>query len=290
MIAFLERSHRLANSTQSADRITVTHRQRDVHESQSIAQCSAFCFGTQIHRYHCHQIEPSSPTAETVQIAVHRSCDRGKHDIVQCPAERGVDRLDIAQRGVDPRDATTSADVNVIGRRRCLTADRSAQLHSGAARGAHGRSPLMRLACERRGSPHGLHGASNVLRHGCAKRFGRGWQWPRPPGLRRVCGVRRRLVEIEDQGRDVHARDAVGEAVVHLADQAEAVFVEALDQPQLPKRPIPMKPFGENATDKVDELSLGARNRQGGGMNVAFEAEVRVVDPLWIGYARGDEL
>ena len=58
--------------------------------------------------------------------------------------------------------------------------------------------------------------------------------------------------------------DAVDEGVVALADDREAVVVEALDQPQLPERLAAVELLGEDPRGQVPQLLLGARRPERG--------------------------
>src|SRR5215203_4507491 len=58
----------------------------------------------------------------------------------------------------------------------------------------------------------------------------------RAPRLALVGELRGYRLGVEQDGREVDARDAVDERVVRLGDQCEAVALEPLDQPRLPQR------------------------------------------------------
>ena len=95
----------------------------------------------------------------------------------------------------------------------------------------------------------------------------------------RAGGWSRLLLEVEEDGGDVDAGDAVDERVVALADDREAVAVEPLDQPQLPERLGAVELLGEDPRREVAQLLLGARRRQRGVAHVVVEVEEGVVDP-----------
>ncbi len=107
-------------------------------------------------------------------------------------------------------------------------------------------------------------------------------------GGRRGGGGRIRL-EVEQDGGYVNPGDAVDQRVVALADDREAVALEALDQPQLPERLRAVELLGEDPRGEVAQLLLGARRRQGGLADVVVEVEVGVVDPDRAALAEGDE-
>ena len=102
---------------------------------------------------------------------------------------------------------------------------------------------------------------------------------PRRPLRRPRRRVRRLRLEVEEDGRDVDPGDAVDQRVVALADDREAVALEALDQPQLPERLRAVELLGEDPGGEVAQLLLGARRRQRGLAHVVVEVEVGVVDP-----------
>ena len=74
-----------------------------------------------------------------------------------------------------------------------------------------------------------------------------------------------------------------------LADDREAVVVQALDQPQLPERLAAIELLGEDPRGEVAQLLLGAGRRQRGLPHVVVEVEVRVVDPDRPALVEGDE-
>ena len=109
------------------------------------------------------------------------------------------------------------------------------------------------------------------------------------PG-RRLLGRAGRLgVEVEEDGRDVDAGDAVDEGVVALADDREAVAGQALDQPQLPERLRAVELLGEDPRRQVAQLLVGTGRRQRGLADVVVEVEVGVVDPDRPPLGEGDE-
>ena len=93
-------------------------------------------------------------------------------------------------------------------------------------------------------------------------------------------GDRRRVGrEVEQDRREVDARDAVDQRVVGLGDQREAVVLEALDQPHLPQRLRAVELLGEDPRGQVLQLLPAARRGQRGVADVVLEVEARVVDP-----------
>ena len=113
---------------------------------------------------------------------------------------------------------------------------------------------------------------------------GRASQGGGEPGLALRLGV-----EVEEDGGDVDAGDAVDQRVVALADDREAAVAQALDQPQLPERLAAVELLGEDPRRQVAQLLLGAGRRQRGLAHVVVEVEVRVVDPDRPALVEGDE-
>ena len=151
------------------------------------------------------------------------------------------------------------------------------------------RSDLTRPAQHGAEAADDLPGAGGPLAPGVAEQLQIGRLRPRRP-LRRPHRLARRLrLEVEEDGGDVDARDAVDEGVVALADDREAVAVEALDQPQLPERLGAVELLGEDPRRQVAELLLGARRGQRGLAHVVVEVEVGVVDPDRAALVEGHE-
>jgi hypothetical protein len=78
--------------------------------------------------------------------------------------------------------------------------------------------------------------------------------------------------------------------VVGLRQHGEAVAaVEALDNPHLPERLVPVEALAEDAAREAPELLLGARLGEGRVADVVAQVEVRVVDPARPALAERDE-
>ena len=121
-----------------------------------------------------------------------------------------------------------------------------------------------------------LRDALDPARDAAARRSARGAAPTGAPGGVRPTGHR---VRVEQHGREVDAGDAVDERVVRLADQREAVALEALHEPHLPERLRAVEPLGEDAPGQQRELVVVARRGQRGVADVVLEVEARVVDP-----------
>ena len=115
-------------------------------------------------------------------------------------------------------------------------------------------------------------------------RLGPGRPFRRPQRGRGRVGL-----EVEEDGGYVNPGDAVDERVVALADDREAVALEALDEPQLPERLRAVELLGEDPRGEVAQLLLGAGRRQGGLADVVIEVQVGVVDPDRAPLAERDE-
>ena len=153
-------------------------------------------------------------------------------------------------------------------------------------------TPAQHLA---RAAQRGADAADDLLRAGQALaqrvaeqlqvgRFGAG-----QPGRGGGGRALRLGVEVEEDGGDVDAGDAVDQRVVALADDREAVVAQPLDQPQLPERLAAVELLGEDPRRQVAQLLLGAGRRQRGLAHVVVEVEVGVVDPDRAPLVEGDE-
>ncbi len=186
--------------------------------------------------------------------------------------------------GADEGDAAVGADFDVEGGR--------GRGHAGAdhlARVADPAQDLARAAQRGADAADDLARAGGALAQGVAEQLEVGRLRARRPLRRPHRRVRRLLLEVEEDGGDVDAGDAVDERVVALADDREAVAVEALDQPQLPERLAAVELLGEDPRRQVAQLLLGAGRRQRGLAHVVVEVEVGVVDPDRAALVEGDE-
>ncbi len=132
------------------------------------------------------------------------------------------------------------------------------------------------------------HGATEPARHppqglpdaarGAAGERGAGGRLVRAPGLLRANRLGGRL-DVEEEGADVDRREAVGERVVGLVDDREAVVLEALDQDQLPERARAIEGRREDLADEIVELGVVAGGREADPAHVVGQVEVGIVDP-----------
>jgi hypothetical protein len=74
-----------------------------------------------------------------------------------------------------------------------------------------------------------------------------------------------------------------------LADDREAVAVEALGEPHLPKRLRAIELLREDPRGEVSQLLLGAGGREAGAPHVVLEVQVRIIDPDRPTLAEGHE-
>src|SRR5205823_7217170 len=70
---------------------------------------------------------------------------------------------------------------------------------------------------------------------------------------------------------DLDAGDPVEHAMVRLADDGEARFAQALHQPHLPERLVPIERLREQAADQLLQLGFSARRGQSGVAHVVLE-------------------
>ncbi len=79
---------------------------------------------------------------------------------------------------------------------------------------------------------------------------------------------------------DLVARHAVDHGVVDLGQHRRPALGEALDQVQLPQRPVAIERAREDPRDGLGELAVRRRRRDGRLADVEVEVEVRVLDPV----------
>ena len=179
------------------------------------------------------------------------------------PPSSSLTPLEVRERGLDPAEAAVRADLDVEGGvgsaparpRECAGGDGGVeQLVRRPARAAEHAAK----------APVDLAGADDALDHRLGEELRAGRLGVGDPLLERGRRRFRRLLEVEEDGGDVDAGDAVDHAVVGLADDREAAVLEALDQPQLPQRLRAVELLGEEARGEVAELLLAAgRGKRG---------------------------
>ena len=91
---------------------------------------------------------------------------------------------------------------------------------------------------------------------------------------------------VEQRGQDVHAGDAVDQAMVDLDQHREATLRESFDEGRLPERTAAIEGTLEQPGDQRLQLRVGARRRQVAVADVIVEVEILVVDPHRLVQAR----
>ena len=81
-------------------------------------------------------------------------------------------------------------------------------------------------------------------------------------------------LDVEQDRRDVDARDAVDQAVVRLGDHREAPALDLVDEPDLPQRLRAVEALGEHAPGHVAQLLEARGRRQRGVADVVAGVEV----------------
>ena len=207
------------------------------------------------------QLQPLGAHAARAQPALQRTRDDVEEHVVDGAAERVLDRLELGQVGVDPDHAPVRAAVLVErGLRRARDQARGhlahrldgvAGLPERAARVGH-RGHRVTGQAERR-----AHEVGHPLgRDGRVRRLGR--RRPRVGGAVDRVGV---AVEVEQHRGDVHAADAVDQAVVGLVDEREAVGLEPVHEPDLPQRLGAVQALGEDPAGQQAQLLEAPRRR-----------------------------
>ena len=217
-------------------------------------------------------------------VVAERPGDDREDDVVDGPAVGVLDPLEVVEVGADEGEPAVRADLDVERRAR--------RRHPGLEHlpgRADAAQHLARAAQGRADAADDLLGAGEPLADRVAQQVEVGRLRPRRP-FRRPQRRRGRVgLEVEEDRGDVDPGDAVDERVVALADDREAVALEALDQPQLPERLRAVELLGEDPRGEVAQLLLGAGGGEGGLADVVVEVEVGVVDPDRAALAEGDE-
>ena len=215
--------------------------------------------------------------AARLEQSGERTADGREHDVVHRAAERVADFLGDVERHPYELEPALGPDARVQRqtRRERVPPDQRAE---GTGEAADLIDDLLR--CIRRvatgaDDPGRLR---DPLAHGVEhepRRVGRGRRLPRWRVEHRRLGG-----EVEEDGRDVDTRHAVRERVVRLVDQPHVpAVVEALDEPQLPQRPVAVEELAHQALGQREEVAPAPRLRELGEVHVAGDVEAVVVDP-----------
>ncbi len=215
-----------------------------------------------------------------LHVRPQRAGHHGQHDVVDRAAQPRLDRLELGEVAVGPREAPVRADLDVVrARRRALQAraQHRAEAVGGApellgrsSRGARARRPrpaaassgaLARSASASAisvaalGSGRGNHGGGGSgggAGSAAASNSTVAMSTPETPSTRQWC------------------------VFVIIAKRPPSTLV---DQPDLPQRLAAVQPLGEHAPGQVAQLLEAGGLGQRGVAHVVAGVEVRVVDP-----------
>ena len=279
----------LADQMQALGRVVAPDRQRRHHRRDPVAQRPVLLVGADADRDHRPQLELVGVEAARPQVAAKGAGHGREDDVVDGSAELVLDPLELVEVGGHVGEAAVRPDLDVErgARRREPGADqlagRGRRPRAAARRCAAGRA-ARRARRER--SRAGLVARSSSASASSLAQLGSGrgsHSGPSGGWAGRLGGG------VEEDAGYVNPRDPVDEGVVGLADDREAVAVEALGEPHLPERLGAVELLGEDPRRKVSQLLLGARGREGGAPHVVLEVQMRVVDPDRPALAEGHE-
>jgi hypothetical protein len=219
-----------------------------------------------------------TPPARAQEGAERAGHDR-EHHVVDRPAERFLDRLELLEAGAHHGDPPVRSGRHVERRVRWGVEGHPRDVADALDHLARPREQVLRARRRSKGSRRHLrrrlHGAQQPGRRelgGARGRFGH----PRRRGLARG---RPLDGQVEKHRREVDARDAVDHGVMGLREHREPARSEALDEPQLPQRLGAVEGLGEDPAGEVEQRPLRAGRRQPGVADVEGEVEARIVDP-----------
>ena len=183
------------------------------------------------HRHHRLEADALGGLAVQPHVVAERAGHHRQHDVVDGPAERVLDRLELPEVRPYPGEPAVGADPHVERARRSGPKPRPGECAHAPERlaGAPGHRP--RAAQRRPDAAHDLAGYRRALEQRVGKQLGAARQRAREPrlvGRRHRQRVRR---GIEQHGCDVDAGDPVDKGVMRLGQHREAVAGETLDQP-----------------------------------------------------------
>ena len=229
------------------------------------------------HRHHRPDLpEPAERLGAGHQPAAQPTGDGGQDDVVDGAA------VGVAHRAVLGQGPSYGHEAALLRER---AADRGVLLgapvrervdHGPDASGGGIGTPPHRAAGAADGVECGVRRADGVadrLEQQSRRRLGT----PRPPVVGAELAALRRPVE-QDLG-EVDDLRAVDQRLVRLGEHRDAAALEALDEVDLPQRPVTVERSGDDPRDELTELVHRPGAGQGGAAYVVAEVEVRVVDP-----------
>ena len=224
LTGLLEAGHRVLDRAQADDGVRDPDGQRRDQLRQAVAEISVLLADARGDGNAGAQLDALGLQAAGVHPLADRAGGDGQHDVVDGSAEDVLDALEVVQLRTHERDAPVRADLDVERGRR------------GGAQHASSRSrrrPAPRARRRRRSpsAPAARSGSSPRSRRvpltDIAAQLGLARLGLGDPGARAAGRSRRRRRDVEQRGRDVHAADAVDDAVVRLRQDREAVVLRA---------------------------------------------------------------
>ena len=223
------------------------------------------------------------------QVAAERAGDGGEDDVVDGPADRVLDPLDLA-RGRRARWRSAGRDRSStlngeLGRRQPGAGEgprRLGGVDGGRRRSVAGRG---RRPGRRGRSRPGWSPARAAPRRAPGRRWARG-------------GGSRARARAPTRGSGAVSKRTVVMSTPEtpstrqwwlLVDEREAAALDPVDQPHLPQRLRAVEALGEDPGRQGPQLLLVAGGRERGVADVVVEVELRVVDPLRPALAERDE-
>ena len=233
----------------------VAHRHRAEHLERRGRRCSSPCASSN---------RPTRAADPGEHHVVHRAPERLAH--LSAPVSSGTRTVSMRR----PRPTGPLSDsVGATGSAADQRADRASQA-GGAVDDLAGASAARAHACSASSA-----GRRDPVAARCRPRAAPG-RAPAPAAHPSGVEHRRLAREVEEHGRDVDARDAVGERVVRLVDQPDVLAaVDALDEPELPQRVVAVEHLVHEPLGELEQLAAGAGRGQRGEAHVVARCRTR---------------
>ncbi len=252
----LELDRLFVDLTQAGGGVGFADRELDHEERHPVSQHRAvLVVSAPGHRH--HRLEPASGhvVAVVLEVAAQRSCAQGEDDVVHRGARRLADGPDVVEVDVGADPAPIPAYRDIPGRTGCRHEEVRYGGHDVAERTGH---PLRAAQRLHRGL-HDLGRAHHPLREAVEQQPARGGC-----GTWAVGGERwlldRLAFQVADREEEIDVGDAVAQGVVALEDEAQLTVLEAVDEPHLPQRTVPVERLGLHAAEQLPHLRVDPRD------------------------------
>ena len=266
LAAALAIRHRHLHVVQTPQRVGLVAGQVDEHERDRVAGRG----GLVAHADGDHRLELGRLLAALLEEAAHRSRRDREHDVVDGGPMVALDLLQItegARRAAEAarrREGVVQQGLFRRGRQRV------GQRPGDALGVARIREQLPRRAGDAGGQANQVELVGDAVAHAFGQQRQRAWRRLRAPlAVPIVRLVMPLWIEVEQQRHELHRRETIDQAVMNLADEADAPVAHVVGDPQFPQRSACGRAASKRPSRRACRAGASSTDARGGGCRTA---------------------